>query len=254
MNGYPLALRVPQDERASKPGGLRRTVKQLRNYGDKRQVAWCVYCRGDTETRDHVPSKIFLDKPYPSNLPVVPACDECNNGFSLDEEYVGCLIECVQVGFLNIDDIQREKIKRILERNQKLASMLLKARVATGDSVSFEIEFDRVRHVVMKLGRGHAAFELNEPRFDDPTSLTISPLLSMTPDTRECFETPPRLTLWPEVGSRAMQRGVVDDRGVAGWIIAQPERYRYLTSVDNGVIVRVVLGEYLGCEVMWADY
>lgn len=49
-------------------------MHQLRNYGDERQLSACVFCRRETETRDHVPSRVLLDEPYPENLPVVPAC------------------------------------------------------------------------------------------------------------------------------------------------------------------------------------
>lgn len=62
-------------------------MKQIPNYGDIRQIQTCVYSGGGTETRDHVPSKVLLEKPYPENLPIVPACDTCNQSFSSDEEY-----------------------------------------------------------------------------------------------------------------------------------------------------------------------
>jgi hypothetical protein len=48
-------------------------MQQLRSYADERLVASCVYCGNVTETRDHVPSRILLDEPYPENLPVVPS-------------------------------------------------------------------------------------------------------------------------------------------------------------------------------------
>src|SRR5579883_1837339 len=72
-------------------------MEQIPNFGDIRQLAWCVYCGGGTETRDHVPSKVLLDDPLPKNLAVVPACLSCNTGLSGDE-YFACLIECVLAG------------------------------------------------------------------------------------------------------------------------------------------------------------
>lgn len=59
-------------------------MEQLGSYADERLLAGCVYCGGATESRDHVPSRILLDEPYPENLPVVPSCDSCNGGYSLD--------------------------------------------------------------------------------------------------------------------------------------------------------------------------
>lgn len=227
-------------------------MEQLRNLGDERQMAVCVYCGGYTETRDHVPSRVFLDKPYPFNLPVIPACQSCNESFSVDEEYVACLVECAAVGSVHHDDIQRDKIKRILQRKPALTSRLSHARMVTESGIQFSLEEDRIRNVMLKLGRGHAAFELNEPQFDKPSSLTFGPLACMTPENREEFETPPPLSLLPEVGSRAMQRLVIGDTASLLWRVVQPDRYRYLTTVNGGVVVRVVMSEYLGGEVVWA--
>jgi hypothetical protein len=73
-------------------------MEQLENFGDERQSAYCVHCAGQTDTRDHVPSRVLLDEPYPPNLPVVPACRDCNEEASADEEYVACLVECTLAG------------------------------------------------------------------------------------------------------------------------------------------------------------
>ncbi len=229
-------------------------MEQLRDYGDERQVACCVYCAGATETRDHVPSRVLLDEPYPANLPVVPACQSCNEAFALDEEYVACLLECTLVGSTNPAEIHRDKISEILSRRPALASRLEKARhESLFGEVSFAIERERVRKVALKLARGHAAFELNEPQFDEPISVALLPLPLMTADQRERFESPPASNLWPEVGiwpevgSRALHRIATGEI----WVVVQPSRYRYLTSVDDGVVVRMVLSEYLACEVRW---
>lgn len=226
-------------------------MEQIPNLGDIRQTAFCAYCGGGTETRDHVPSKVFLDEPYPENLPVVPACQACNNSFSMDEEYVACLVEYVLAG--SVDMINREKIKRILQRKPALVAILGQAREENlfGD-ISFKVDIGRVRNVILKLGRGHAAYELNEPQLDEPSAMSFMPLSILAEEDRERFETPPQSPIWPEVGSRAMQRLVVDKPGTSLWLIAQPGRYRYLASVGDGIVIRVVLSEYLGCEIIWS--
>lgn len=226
-------------------------MEQLRNFGDERQMAVCVYCGRRTETRDHVPSKVFLDNPYPANLPVVPACQLCNLGFSLDEEYVACLVECTLTGSTGLNRIKRNKIRRILERKPALMSRIFKAHRKDPEGTSFNVEMDRVRNVVLKLARGHAAFELNEPLLDDPSSLTFAPFFFTAPDVREHFKAPPRPSIWPEVGSRAMQRLVLNDTLTSKWITVQPARYSYLTSTGDKIIVRMIISEYLVCEVVW---
>jgi hypothetical protein len=45
-------------------------------FVDERLTGTCVYCGGQPDTRDHVPSKAFLDDPLPPDLPVVEASGE----------------------------------------------------------------------------------------------------------------------------------------------------------------------------------
>ena len=64
-----------------------------------------------------------------------------------------------------------------------------------------------------------------------------------------------KLDLWPEIGSRAFLRafGKSPDQLPLSrdWIVVQPDRYRYAVAETGGVIVRMVLSEYLACEVVW---
>ena len=62
----------------------------------KKGVHYCIYCGAIADTREHVPSKAFLNKPLPSDLPTLPAFRTCNNGFSGDELYTNTYIECVK--------------------------------------------------------------------------------------------------------------------------------------------------------------
>ena len=49
------------------------------------------------------------------------------------------------------------------------------------------------------------------------------------------------------------QRGTAPARRSPSWIVVQPERYRFLASPGLPVLVRIVIGEYLACEVVWGD-
>jgi len=226
-------------------------MDQIANLGDERQAAFCAYCAGPTETRDHVPSRVLLDEPYPPNLPVVFACEACNRSFSADEEYLACLVECVIAGATSPGSLARPKVRRILADKPALTARIEAARFGSGAATRFEAEAERIRHVVLKLARGHALYELNSPQTEAPTRVQIQPLQDMDLDARERFERPPSLSLWPEAGSRGMQR--LATSRAHGWITVQPERYRYLAYVDHAVTVRIVLSEYLAAEVAWAD-
>jgi hypothetical protein len=226
-------------------------MEQLQSYADERLVASCIYCGHITETRDHVPSRILLDEPYPENLPVVPSCATCNAGFSLDEEYFACLVDCVLAG--SVEDVKRLKIRRTLQQKPFLAAKLSQARtVMLNGTVHFDIEHERVQNIILKLARGHTAFELSEPKREKPCHVSCVPLTSLDENACSQFETPPQVTMWPEIGSRAMQRLLVTQNDVRnGWIDVQSGRYRYLTAVRDSILVRFVISEYLACQVLW---
>jgi hypothetical protein len=53
-------------------------------------------------------------------------------------------------------------------------------------------------------------------------------------------------------GGRALQRLLGMPRAAYNdWIEVQPGRYRYMTSQGSGLVVRMVIGEYLAGEIVW---
>jgi hypothetical protein len=230
-------------------------VEQLRCFGDERNKGFCIHCGGSDETRDHVPSKVFLDEPYPENLPVCPSCLTCNNAISLDEEYLACLLECVLAGEAETSRIPRSRIAELLARRPLLLARLRKARNEVDGWPNWTVETDRVKTVILKLARGHAAYEHNEPRTDPPAYIDFKPLTVMTVGERETFESASAALVapWPEVGSRAMQRLLVVGSEVysEGWVVVQDGNYRFRVSQENGLTVQMVLREYLACRVVW---
>jgi hypothetical protein len=233
-------------------------MDQLHSFADSRLVVGCLYCSAPTENSEHVPSRVLLDEPYPENLPTMPSCLECNAGFSLDEEYFACLIECARTG--SVDAVTRPKIQKILEHSPALAARIMRARtVSQGGEISFQLEAERVKNVVVKLANGHAVYELDEQRQEDPTHIMVTPLHTLSPEALQHFETIPQsaglLASLPEIGTRAMQRVLIaaPANSVFGsdWVVVQEGQYRYAAIADGPVMVRFVIGEYLACEVIW---
>lgn len=52
----------------------------------------CLYCGNAADTRDHVPPKAVLLRPYPANLRTVPSCGSRNASWSLDEQYLAIIL------------------------------------------------------------------------------------------------------------------------------------------------------------------
>jgi hypothetical protein len=230
-------------------------LQNLRCYGDSRSKGFCIHCGGPDETDDHVPSKVFLDDPYPENLMVCSSCLRCNNMFSTDETYVACLLECVLAGEADPSKLLRRKIANVLVRTPSLLERLKKARSDVAAVPVWSVENDRVKTVVMKLARGHAAYEYNEPRLGEPDYINFTPMVAMNASQREALEDFNEVILagWPEVGSRAMQRLLVVGSDVfrEGWLVVQKGNYRFGVSQEDGLTVKIVLREYLACHVVW---
>jgi len=236
-----------------------RAMRPWELFLDQRLAGMCAYCGGPPDTRDHVPSRILLDEPLPPGLPVVDACAACNQSFSLDEEYLACFLECVLCGTTVPADLGREKIKRALSKHSSLAARVnnSKRRDEEGTLI-WQPENNRVRRIMSKLARGHAAYELF-PQLEEPAAVEFAPLIAMSEDERAAFERGALVfggpQLWPEIGSRAFFRacGVPPDPHprLDGWIVVQPGRYRYAVAETGGVMVKLVLSEYLACEVVW---
>jgi hypothetical protein len=225
-------------------------------FVDKRLVGLCVYCGAVPDSRDHCPSKVLLDDPFPEDLPVVEACIACNNSFSLDEQYLACLIEIVVSGSANPNDIGRERIKTILIETPALTARIEeKKRIDEAGNLIWDVDADRVRRIVLKLARGHIAYELSLPKIEEPDSVSIMPLMLMSEEERTQFECSGEGSFagWPEIGSRAFIKAVkeVSNAESNPWTIVQPGRYRYMVGQSDGDFVRLVIGEYLSCHIAW---
>lgn len=224
-------------------------------FMDERLKGHCVFCGGKPNTRDHCPSKVLLDAPFPLNLPVVEACEACNQSFSLDEQYLACFLECVMSGSTEPNLLRRKNVQRILSEAPRLAAEI--QSTLTVDQVGNKVwhpDMERVNNVVLKLARGHLDYELSIQERGDPGLMEIVPLPLMVPESREFFERPEPepLAVWPELGSRAFLRALpsgirVDD----DWQDVQEGRYRYLVGQGQGNYVHILIGEYLACRIVW---
>ncbi len=119
----------------------------------------------------------------------------------------------------------------------------------------WDAQSERVKAVILKLARGHLAYEFNEPRLAPPIYIDFKPLPGMSDAEREAFEGSgaTQLGAWPKVGSRAPQRMLVVDSEVytGGWVVVQEGNCRFRASHEDSLTVRLMLREYLACEVAW---
>ncbi len=169
---------------------------------------------------------------------------------------MACWLECTLSGATASELLQREKIKRTLKKQPALATRLQNAMKANDDRIMSDAESERINNVVQKIATGHVLFELNL-LLPETAKVNILPFHMLSEDQIHHFEKIDFITpkLWPEVGSRAMQRLIIaeDDTYREGWITVQHDRYRYAVIQSKRIEVRMVFSEYLTCKIIWED-
>lgn len=230
------------------------------DYSDDRNKAWCIHCArslsGVDVTRDHTPTKALLSKPYPDNLAITPVCKECNNGFSLNEEYLVTLLSAVLSGTTDPErqifphagkSLKRSSRLRLLLESQKTEQF----RLFGGSDVVWHPDRDRIASVIVKNARAHLFFENGEPMLDAPQHVFIKPINGMTNDElSEFFYSDPQQP-WCEVGSRWNTRIWEGDTfDSQGFLVVQDGAYRFRVE-EGGAGVKSVIREYLLTSVFW---
>jgi hypothetical protein len=152
---------------------------------------------------------------------------------------------------LEIGDVRREKIHQILYRKPQLASKIFNARMGAKSDVEYKVESNRLINVIVKLAKGHALYELNDPQVEAPTKISIISSFFQN-SSNILHEENQKQIILPEIGSRAIQRAAIEGEGVSfPWVIVQPGRYRYATTIGDGISIRIIISEYFSCEVVW---
>lgn len=236
-------------------------MQQLKNFADPRLIQGCIYCGApNPDTREHVPSKVLLEKPFPENLPVIGACRSCNNSYSIDEEYAACIIACMSVGSTKPDEIKNSRVRDILSKKTYLRFMIEQSKVissGTHSGVSFNVDQERFNKFINKLAIGHAAYELSLILHETPRRLEWKLISSMSEDEITSFDAPQLIDILGEIGSRDSQRAIVVEALLQSpstgemkkipfilndWIDVQDGVYRYHVAQNNdSVTVKIVL-------------
>lgn len=224
-------------------------MKQVRPFLDDRLSCFCYSCNGVPATRDHVPAKVFLDEPFPDNLPIVGACRDCNEGASADEECVACLLEVAACGFTS--GPERPKIRRIFRERPAIAARLGRAVTPEG---CIAMEHERVQRVITKLARGLWNYEIGEPTGLMKAEVRFNLIATLADDDLNGFLAMSAPTIFPEVGSRLMIKvieGLGAGQGFRPWQIVQPSRFSYAVDIGGGARARVkmIIRDVLAAEV-----
>lgn len=120
----------------------------------------CVYCGREKESMDHVPPKLLLESSFPSvppNRPTVPACRDCNNEYSDDEEYFRTILAHVAVKPYMSSKVGPDGVvdRALRKHSPGQAQELLNSIVVSEEGLPMlEPDRDRLRRVVRKIAAG----------------------------------------------------------------------------------------------------
>ena len=186
----------------------------------------CVYCGGAASTRDHVPPRCLLEKPFPDNLMTVPSCRDCNAAFSDDEQYLQIVL--AQIGFEPHLMAKIEKggvVDRALLRAPALDERIVQSLDAAPDGrVWFKPERERILTIANKI-----AFGLYICRYRRRVNLDLFAPLAVygTGD-----DVPQSIVAashyWPGVRRKpwqTVQRSVFSYLFAKGWLVYDPPLY-----------------------------
>ena len=218
----------------------------------------CIYCGNPATTREHVPSKAFLQEPYPDNLPTIPACFACNNGYSEDENYVACFLDILK-SQVYYDYLVPEQTNSRMAKDKKLQNILQEQIKTQDDKVFYQLDKQRFDRILLKLARGHAGFEFDYVDFDNTNVKIWYDFLFHIPDEiLQNFESVPEADIAPDVGLRAagspfiLQNITLDEAtSLSIWNEVQENRYRYqvFQNKKENITVKIVVLEFLYCVV-----
>lgn len=225
-------------------------------YWDKKSPHGCIYCGRSAETREHIPSKVFLKKPYPDNLFTIPACYECNNGYSLDEEYTACCIESLKSLSYKIQ--LDEQIRNLFDRKPTLYQLVNSQINREEGRLVTSFDEKRICRILNKLAICFTGYEFDNLHFSEASSIWFDFAPNLSYFFIQQFTQPIFASLLPEVSSRFSSdycKFIVSEKSdtikiMYDWIVVQEQQFQYQVSIkDRGIQTKMVISDFLYAKV-----
>lgn len=134
----------------------------------KRQIRECTYCGKQRPiTRDHVVPKCLFPGPVPNDMPIVPACQPCNQELAQHQDYLRDMLIC---DFRCSDHpaaraILEGPVRRAIQTNRSLVARTVRdgirkeslytlGGIYLGDGYVIPTEQPRLNHIFRMMVRG----------------------------------------------------------------------------------------------------
>lgn len=238
--------------------GLRTLIEK-----NKRFDSVCIYCGSNpAKSKEHLPSRVFLDTPYPKEYSIVPACEKCNIGFSADEVYISCFVDKLRNALSKNMFPLREKTISAVSHDKGLARILCEQIRTENDKIFVNYQPEPFFKILIKLAKGHlckAQDKVVESDCSVECNFKFKPDLSE--DEIYHYEELPLAEKASECGSDFTHALLIVE-GISlpssqifiPWNEVQGGNYRYLTYFENyNYAVRIVICETLFAEVLFSE-
>lgn len=243
-------------------------------WGDNRLIPYeaykrgtqmkCIYCGDFADTREHCPSRTFLQEPRPCDLPVLPACKKCNNSFSADELYVKTYIEHMKATWLGNKVDVKDKLKtnpQVIKAQEKVNEILKTGKIVFDNKIGLILE---------KLAKCHCVYELTENYYShewELKNISYSFRSFVEENVWDSIERVEYITdcILPEIGSRcfrnirvleAVMENIDSNQEtrqhlVLMWNIVQEGNYEYVAYLNchREMIVKIIIMDFLYAEI-----
>ena len=136
-------------------GGVRQTANHSRTMPT---IPICTYCNSLATTIDHVPPSLIFPKPRPANIITVPACYDCNNSASLDDEYFRLVtaleeksgehpdsIELLPVIIRSLNRRQAQGFRKTFARSQFDCDIFTESGLFLKSAIGYNVDKDRLK-------------------------------------------------------------------------------------------------------------
>ncbi len=209
-------------------------------FGDKRLKPFinksknesnsCVYCGNMANTKEHLPTKGIFDSIEDLNLMILPACFSCNNSFSEAEKYFVCFIDYLKSKVYEDYEI-RSKTLRTFSKYPYLKDKIESHFIEIGNGqLKVDCDWDALELVMLKIARGHMAYEFSEIFMGEPKHFNYNFIFSINNEEVENYNSPVISNVLPEIGSRMFEQQLITLEGdsVYLWKVIKENQYRYL--------------------------
>ncbi len=153
------------------------------------RIGTCTYC-GERKpvTADHVPPKNLFDRPFPPNLLTVPACLDCNGGFTKDDEYFRIALTVTDKAkgqrareavlptvMRGINSMKADRFRAALLSGIQIAPRFSLSGLFLGNQHAIAFERARIERIARRIVQG-LFFQVKGHRLPDDYAINVLPV------------------------------------------------------------------------------